>query len=365
MKRLGQDPCTRGPAMNSLIVSYCKLCIDGTNIKNKDDIRADTVSGYMREVNELFKKRELPPPIDFRDRKHLVNVLIANLKAEEDVANQRSPFTPQMVAEFIKRGKAADHDSLEACALDVIISGREMGLRASEVTTTTSTKPDYFKYPRSERYVVKAMCADWWTSLDKDGNTIENDIELRNLVKKMIIYWKIQKNRRNNDPVTYVVDEDPDFCIVHAILSMKTRARNLGQPDHLPLAVYRDKNGKKVYLTSRALTNYIRDVAKAVHPTLSKKELMKFSCHSIRVWACVLLHEAGKKGDYIKKRLRWLSECYRVYLRDTEVLASQHNQCLREYADLINSIRLRNLPDNVEYSVDEDTEMGDYDDLDG
>ena len=79
----------------------------------------------------------------------------------------------------------------------------------------------------------------------------------------------------------------------------------------------------------------------------------------------MLLHEAGKKGDYIKKRLRWLSECYRVYLRDTEVLASQHNQCLREYADLINSIRLRNLPNNVEYSVDEDTEMGDYDDLDG
>ena len=65
MKRLGQDPCTRGPAMNSLIVSYCKLCIDGTNIKNKDDIRADTVSGYMREVNELYKKRDLPLPIDF------------------------------------------------------------------------------------------------------------------------------------------------------------------------------------------------------------------------------------------------------------------------------------------------------------
>jgi hypothetical protein len=121
------------------------------------------------------------------------------------------------------------------------------------------------------------------------------------------------------------------------MLCMIDRARALGQPDNLPLAVYRDRNGQKVYLTSAALTRYIRDVARTVHPNMSQTDIQKFSCHSIRVWACVLLHEAGKKGDYIKKRLRWLSDAYRVYLRDTDVLASQHNDCLREYADLIKS----------------------------
>jgi hypothetical protein len=100
---------------------------------------------------------------------------------------------------------------------------------------------------------------------------------------------------------------------------------------------------------------------------MSKKETMRFSCHSICVWACVLLYEAGKKGDYIKKRLRWLRECYRIYLRDTEKTASQHNECLRENSDLISAMKLTqiNLPNDVEYTVEEDEEMGVYDDLDG
>ncbi len=94
---------------------------------------------------------------------------------------------------------------------------------------------------------------------------------------------------------------------------------------------------------------------------------MKFSCHSIRVWACVLLHEAGKKGDYIRKRLRWLSHCYRVYLRNTQTMAQQHNKCLKQYEDLIKAMQLSsiNLPENVDYLVEEDEEMGEYEDPDG
>jgi hypothetical protein len=62
-----------------------------------------------------------------------------------------------------------------------------------------------------------------------------------------------------------------------------------------------------------------------------------------------------------------LSECYRIYLRDTEKTAIQHNECLREYSDLISAMKLTqiNLPENVEYTVEEDEEMGVYDDLDG
>jgi hypothetical protein len=115
MNRVNQDPCTMSSAQKSLIVSYCRICIEGKNIRHKDSIRAaDTVAGYMKEVNVLFKKRNLPLPIDFKDRKDKVSILISNLKAEEDIANQRSPLSPQMVAEFIRKGKAADHLSFKA-----------------------------------------------------------------------------------------------------------------------------------------------------------------------------------------------------------------------------------------------------------
>jgi hypothetical protein len=148
---------------------------------------------------------------------------------------------------------------------------------------------------------------------------------------------------------------------------MIKRAADLNQQDDLPLSVYPDKNGKVVYITADTLTAYIQEVALAVHQNISREDLMKFLCHSIRVWACLLLHEAGKKGSYIRKRLRWLSDCYIVYLHDTQVMAQQHNKCLKQYEDLIKAMQFSsiNLPDNVDYLVEEDEEMGGYEDLDG
>ena len=52
------------------------------------------------------------------------------------------------------------------------------------------------------------------------------------------------------------------------------------------------------------------------------------STHSIRVYACTLLHETGKDGPYIKLRLRWLSNCFEVYLRNTDTITAQHTQAL-------------------------------------
>lgn len=94
---------------------------------NKDAIRADIISGYMKEVNVLFEKRGLPHPINLIDRKDPVSILIANLRAQEDIASQRNPFAPQMVAEFIRRGKTSAFESLEALVMNVTVVGRQKG----------------------------------------------------------------------------------------------------------------------------------------------------------------------------------------------------------------------------------------------
>ena len=54
--------------------------------------------------------------------------------------------------------------------------------------------------------------------------------------------------------------------------------------------------------------------------------------HSIRVGACVLLHAANSVPETIKFRLRWRSDAYRMYLRDTTQLAHAHNMAVT-YAD--------------------------------
>ncbi len=57
---------------------------------------------------------------------------------------------------------------------------------------------------------------------------------------------------------------------------------------------------------------------------------MRFSSHSIRVWAVVLLDEAGMNPDFIKSQLRWMGDSYRLYLQDTAVLQTKHISSLEQ-----------------------------------
>jgi hypothetical protein len=114
------------------------------------------------------------------------------------------------------------------------------------------------------------------------------------------------------------------------------------------------------YLTANVLTKMIRDATKKSHPHMKKELLHKHSCHSLRVWACVLLHEAGKDGDYIMVRLHWLSEAYHVYLRDTALTAQFHTKALQTNTDELNRALadLQLMP--LQEQIEEELEMSDY-----
>ena len=74
-----------------------------------------------------------------------------------------------------------------------------------------------------------------------------------------------------------------------------------------------------------AINEIIRNAVRTVYPDMPNTEVMQYSTHSVRVWACVSLDEAGESPDFIQKRLRWIVESYRVYLRDTNKINQQHN----------------------------------------
>jgi hypothetical protein len=119
-------------------------------------------------------------------------------------------------------------------------------------------------------------------------------------------------------------------------------ARQLDQPDNMPLGVYRTKQGKSIYLTGNKIAELLRKAVKSVRPDTTSEDLKQYSAHSLRVWACVLLNEAGKPPDYIKKRLCWLGDSFRMYLRDTLAIQLQHVDALREASrevmDLISAL---------------------------
>ena len=73
--------------------------------------------------------------------------------------------------------------------------------------------------------------------------------------------------------------------------------------------------------------------AKHAHGISSVAALKKFTPHSPRVGACVLLHTVGKLPDYIKKRLRWKSDSYEDYLRHIDQVATDHVKAICAYVD--------------------------------
>ena len=83
------------------------------------------------------------------------------------------------------------------------------------------------------------------------------------------------------------------------------------------MGIFVNHQGIVRYLTANKIAEILQFVAKACHPDLSRDEIMHFLSYSVRVWAVVLLDEAGMKFDFIKSRLRWMCDLYRLYLQDT------------------------------------------------
>jgi hypothetical protein len=96
------------------------------------------------------------------------------------------------------------------------------------------------------------------------------------------------------------------------------------------MGVYVNHQGNVKYLTGNKISELLQAIAKKCHPDLTKDEIFCFSSHSGRVWAVVLLEEAGMNPDFIKSWLCWMGESYRLYLRDTAILQQKHIAALEQ-----------------------------------
>jgi hypothetical protein len=102
------------------------------------------------------------------------------------------------------------------------------------------------------------------------------------------------------------------------------------------------KKGKSIYLMGNKIAELLWKAVKSVWRDTTSEDLKQYSTHSLRVWACVLLDEAGKLPGYIKKTLCWLGDSFRIYLQDTLAIQLQHVNTLRkasrEVMDLISAL---------------------------
>ena len=338
----------------------------GVNYLNKESVRSATCKGYALDAAKLFTLRGFPSPVNFSDESNWSRILVHNLEREEDIAKQRLPLNNEIFAESIRMAKKPGRNSLEAVVANTEAAGKFLGWRSSEYSQPKQDSVDYHVYPSGKK-VMKAVNGNDLKFYDKNGRRIhlKPGSNLKN-VHSVVITFRHQKNRQNGQQIRLVVNKDhPKICAVINLAEMVLRSLILGHSMELPLAIYANKKGEVKYLTSSKMTEMIRKAVRNVYPDMPKEEVMKYSTHSIRVWACVELDEAGKSPDFIKKRLRWLGESYRVYLRDTNKINQQHNEALQESSQAVMDLIDSDIDNIMEpLSAEDARESGEYDDGD-
>ena len=79
------------------------------------------------------------------------------------------------------------------------------------------------------------------------------------------------------------------------------------------MGVYLNHEGIVKYITGNKIAELLQSIAKHCHPDLMRDKISHF-----------LLDKAVMNSDFIKSRLRWMGDSYRIYLRDTAVLQAKH-----------------------------------------
>ena len=327
-------------------------------------MRAQSVREYLEAVNALFVERGFHSPVDFAGEAGPAYTLYEVVKTWEEEPNRRTHLTPEFIEAVRER---ASHDKSQNgfsnAINDHIILGRCNGHRLSEYGQQTQQKIDYHELPCGTRRIIKAFLRKDFRFLDNQERTIKDPINNLDLIDTIEITWRVQKNRRNGQRISWKRDHArPHLCPVLAAWRIYSRSVRLGQADDQPMGVYFDR--KKVrYITGTKIAKYFKSVAAQVFPDITKTELGAYSAHMIRVSACVILQVADKEADFIKMRLRWESDSYRVYLRNTSLLAKRHLEASTEtHIYALTERNLNPLPITVTPQVDPD-EVGTYEDF--
>ena len=325
---------------DEIIDNYVEFLLQGYTLDCMK-VRVGTILGYLRVMNKHYRDNRLQEPFVKSGDTDAAIMLTAQEKFER-IPAKRNPLTHAMCVKMCELARDADPLGFRATAWNWTALGRYGGFRAQEFGMDSPKKVKHYVLPDGT-LVVRAFTQRNFKCYDVEGTRLSDALALANRAQVHATgqEYDVQKNRQNGEEITVArlapndaLDAGPmttkELCGVENTLEIKTRAIMLGysEPED-PLCVYQDEKSEDVlFLTGTKMTEYYRFILKLVQPSVTDEELSLISTHSLRVYACVLLHEAGKDGPYIKIRLRWLSDCYVVYLRNTDTIRLQHNEAM-------------------------------------
>lgn len=313
---------------NYVIACYAGSLIQGETLLAKA-IKTDTIKRYLYAAATFsLAEQVVDPRLDFfgKESHHITKVLSAH-KHWEDIPNRREPVTEQMLHEMLKTNP--HDDSLESALYDWNIMGHYYGYRKSEWVQDSKNlrKRILQRLPNGD---VQAFRRDDFIFHGKDGIRIAqgDSVTLEDTpdIHEIACRWRYQKNTNNGEIKTQARnDEHPELCPVRAALRIRRRSqRCAGITAADPIAVFINRHGKPQYIDDALVNKYLQQIAKTVYKITDKTELARWTCHSLRVGACMTLFNQGKDESFIMFQLRWRSKAWMTYIRDSPHLSTQH-----------------------------------------
>lgn len=330
-------------------------------------VKVGTIKAYLRQVNLHYISHSETPPYDARVKSRAVQLLDEQAKFEEEAA-KRDPLADAVILR-IRDLAVEDNDKhgFRQLMWDITNIIRFAGLRRQEYAMEKCDTIQYYLTPAGQ-LVMRAFAIEDIKFFFPGGVQCPRlhtlSAEERASVNAAGLLFKIQKNRRNKQLQRFLRNiRYEQFCFVESAMRLVENALFLGNNWHEPLCIYRAGATVKM-LTGDDVTAYWRFVTQLVYPSIGRDALNLISTHSGRVYAAVKLHEAGKDATYIKLRLRWESDCFLGYLRNTEVIMEQHNVALDRAHTRMLALGAYDLPDAPAHLVPVDASLPDLEDDD-
>ena len=318
-------------------------------------IKAATIEQYVFAAATLIASFS---GVDFRkdspSDKHMGHILAPvyrDLKKFESVPDRREPYDPQMHALAKRLATRFPRDSLVPALVDGFEQGYCAGYRLTEWAQSGNrsdpTKPQ-LNHMVSATIRTRAVVPDDFrvltTTLQRSAGLSIIEIDLT-MIAKMWVKFRTQKNGQHGEEKLFTRNPNPSgFCFVSSVFRALQRFHRLRvkdprlSPSKTPLSVYWDPRPQCVKLiASGDIEMFMRRLAGAVynmHPARHSADLQKWSAHSLRVGACVVLHAMGFSALDIQWILRWRSTAFMVYLRNVAILATQQYLALDRGAAL-------------------------------
>ena len=329
---------------------YAVYLAAGNNLLCKS-LKSGTIATYLLNVASLavaaHPKGRDPRKIHDTDTSFAPCIarVLKEIKRWEQMPNRQEPFTPKMQRYLFNKVAAARAspsllvDHLEEALSDWFdLGGCYAGFRLSEWAqpSSSSLASPAIKFGAQ---LPTAFLADDFRFELNSGRRISAfsalSLELRS-IRAVLITWRTQKNGQNGEVKSFIRNDiSSTSCPVASALRIVRRFVSLvGLSTTVPLAVFFNvSSGRPALINSPMIDAVMQSVARDTYDISNPLDLRRWTSHSLRIGAAVVLHSHGFSDSQIKFTLRWRSNAFMDYLRNSDIVALKQNTAVSMAAD--------------------------------